>query len=114
MYITFIVEKGGIEIQMIQGRNLVVMDVTGLYFSKIGLTFFTRNLAFHGIVLLQCVSEKYHSNARNRPDAIRQCDANFRFSTSFNFNPFLFFSNLRKDFSNWSYLVHMSNQISFH
>ena len=39
MYIIFIVEKGGIEIQMIQGRNLVVMDVTGLYFSKIGLTF---------------------------------------------------------------------------
>ena len=37
----------------------------------------------------------------------------FSISTSFNFNPFLLSSNLRKDFSNLSYLVHISNQISF-
>ena len=39
--------------------------------------------------------------------------ANFRFPTSFNFNLFLFLSNLWKDFSNLNYLVHVSNQISF-
>ena len=31
-YLFYVVlEKGGIEIQMIQGRNLVVMDLTGMY-----------------------------------------------------------------------------------
>ena len=48
---------------------------------------------------------------RDRPDAIWQRDANLLFSTSF--NPFLFFSNLRKGFNNLSYLVHISKQITF-
>ena len=47
------------------------------------------------------------------PPGVSALDANIRFSASFNFNPFLLFSNLRKDFSNLSNFVHISNQILF-
>jgi hypothetical protein len=40
-----------------------------------------------------------------RPDAIRQRDANFQFSMTFNFTIFLCFSNIRNHLSNFSYLV---------
>jgi hypothetical protein len=46
-----------------------------------------------------------------RPDAIRQRDANFQFSMTFNFTIFLCFSNIRNHLSNFNYLVCISCKI---
>ena len=40
-----VLEKGGIEIQIIQGRNLVIMDMTGMYIFRINLT----NIIYTGL-----------------------------------------------------------------
>jgi hypothetical protein len=44
-------------------------------------------------------------NGPYRPDAIRQRDANFKFSMTFNFTIFHCFSNIWNHLSNFSYLV---------
>jgi hypothetical protein len=46
-----------------------------------------------------------------RPDAIWQRDANFQFSSTFNFNIFICFPNIRNHLSNFSYLVCISCKI---
>jgi hypothetical protein len=66
-----------------------------------------RNVAWER----DCVRVKriaWDSRPIQTADAIWQCDANFQFSMTFNFNIFQCFSNIRKHLSNFSYLVCLS------